>query len=122
MAEKGVLRLLCHDPTLFHGDELAEEDFSVPQFGKLYTALREQTKNGGAPSIALLQGFSGEETSLLTETVSEPFDPANADKALADYIEKIKAAKLVRMQRGENGEDTMRAFAEEQRKRKGYRG
>ena len=121
-AEKGILRILYHDPALFHGGELAEEDFSVPQLGRLYTALREQTKNGGEPSIALLQGFSDDEVSLLTETVSEPFDPANAEKALGDYIEKIRAAKLVRMQRGGNGEETMRAFAEEQRKRKGYRG
>ena len=121
-AEKGVLRLLCHDPTLFHGGELTEADFSVPQFGKFYTALSEQAKRGGTPSVALLQDFSGDEISLLTQIVSEPFDPANSEKALADYIEKIKAAKLVRMQRGENGEDAMRAFAEEKRKSKGYRG
>ena len=121
-AEKGVLRLLYHDPTLFQDRELAEADFSVPQFGKLFAALREQTMRGDAPSVALLQDFTGEEISLLTEIISEPFDPANSDKALTDYIEKIKAAKLVRMQRGENGEDTMRAFAEEKRKSKGYRG
>lgn len=116
------MRLLYHDPTLFQGEELAEADFSVPQFGKLYAALREQTKNGGEPSVALLQGFSGDEVSLLTEIISEPFDPANSAKALADYIEKIKAAKLVRMQRGENGEAALKAFAEDMQKRKGYRG
>ncbi|MGI5979042.1 MAG: DNA primase [Oscillospiraceae bacterium] len=121
-AERGVLRLLYHDPALFRGSDLTEDDFSVPQFGKLYAALREQAEHGSMPSIALLQGFSGEETSLLTEIVSEPFDPANAEKAFADYIEKIRAAKLVRMQRGENGGDTMRAFADELRKSKGYRG
>ncbi len=121
-AEKGVLRLLYHDPTLF-GDEtkLSEGDFSVPQFGKLYAALREQTKAGGPPSIALLQGFSDDEVSLLTEIIEEPFDPARAEKALADYIEKIKAAKLVRLERSGDG-DAMLAYAAEKQKRKGYRG
>lgn len=121
-AERGVLRLLCYDPALFSDEPLTEADFSVPEFGKLYAALREQTRSGGTPSIALLQGFSGAEISLLTEIVSEPFDPTNADKALGDYIEKIKAAKLVRLQRGENSENAMNAFADELRKRKAYRG
>lgn len=122
-AEKGVLRLLYHDPALFGADtQLSEADFSVPQFGKLYTALREQTKSGGVPSIALLQGFSDGEVSLLTEIIDEPFDPARADQALADYIEKIRTAKLVRMERGENGTDALKALSEEMLKRKGYRG
>lgn len=121
-AEKGVLRLLYHDPTLFGAEtNLSEEDFSVPQFGKLYTALREQTKAGGPPSIALLQDFSDDEVSLLTEIIEEPFDPARADQAFADYIEKIKAAKLVRLERSGDG-DAMLAYAAEKQKRKGYRG
>lgn len=97
-AEKGVLRLLYYEPELFESvTGLEEKDFSVSVFGKMFTEIKERTKKGAQPSLALLsESFSNEEISLLTGILNEPQELAKSREALSDYINIIKTEELAR--------------------------
>jgi len=123
-AEKGVLRLLYFEPGLFTGAAgIAEEDFSVPTFGKMFSEIAKRTKTGAQPSLApLSESFSGEEISLLTEILSEPQELAQSKKALDDYINIIKTEKLARRHVGNTDGMELLELAEKLRESKGYGG
>ncbi|MEF9972195.1 MAG: DNA primase, partial [Oscillospiraceae bacterium] len=124
MAEQGLISLLYFDPALFSNtQELSAEDFSVPLLGKLYTELFERSKTGEQPSMALLAGlFSKEEISLLSEILHKPQDLTNGEKALKDYIKKMKTEKLAMQQKSDGDSSTLLEFAKNQKQSKGYGG
>ncbi len=123
-AEKGVLRLLYYDPSLFaNGAEIIGDDFSSELLAKFYEELGQLAKNGAQPSLALLsERFSNEEISILTEILSEPQELSQGEKARNDYIKIIKTEKLARRQtQGGDGID-LNDFASKLRESKGYGG
>lgn len=96
VAEQGIIALLYADNSLFSSNlDLSDEDFSSPALGKIYLELKRQIAAKTAPSVASLAGaLSSEEMSLLTSILQKPQEMANAEKALNDYIYKIKTEKL----------------------------
>lgn len=123
-AEKGILRLLYYEPTLFSDAvELAEEDFSVPLFGKMYREFKERTKYGSQPSLApLAESFTNDEISILTEVLNGPLELSQSEKALNDYINIIKTEKLARQQISSAEENKLLDISNKLRESKSYRG
>jgi len=123
-AEKGILRLLYYEPTLFSDAvELAEEDFSVPLFGKMYREFKELTKYGSQPSLApLAESFTNDEISILTEVLNGPLELSQSEKALNDYINIIKTEKLARQQISSAEENKLLDISNKLRESKSYRG
>ena len=91
-AEKGVLRLVLLDPSLFQqATVLTAEKFSSPLLGKAYRLLRERWKQGLAVQLAALAGeLEPEEMNCLTDIIRQPESIQNGEKAMADYIEIIE--------------------------------
>ncbi len=123
-AEKGVLRLLYYEPSLFkEKTQLQEDDFSSALLARFYTQLSEHTKHGAQPSLALLaERFSNEEISVLTEILNEPQELSQSEKALNDYIKIIKTEKLARKQSGDGDGLDLNEFANKMRESKRYGG
>ena len=98
MAEQGVLRLLLSDPTLYQEAlPLEPEDFSSPFLGKAYGIIRERIMEGRENTAATLAPlFSAEEMGQLMHLLSQPENPADTARSLADYIEKIQTERLKR--------------------------
>ncbi|MEA4895517.1 MAG: DNA primase [Oscillospiraceae bacterium] len=122
-AEKGVLRLLYHDPSLFSGGvEIDGDDFSSELLAKLYEELKQLVTNGSQPSLALLsERFTNEEISVLTEIISEPLELSQGEKALENYINIIKTQRLAR--RNSAGDASiLNELANKMRESKGYGG
>ena len=95
MAEEGVLRLLLRQPELF-GDTppLAEDDFSSPLLGKIFTALWQNRQAGMGGSMAYLGSvLTGEEMDHFTALLQKPEAAASAAAALGDYIGIIQQEK-----------------------------
>jgi len=123
-AEKGVLRLLYCEPSLFADNrQLQEDDFSSSLLARFFTQLNEHTKNGAQPSLALLaEHFTNEEISILTEILNEPQVLSQSEKALNDYIKIIKTEKLARRQNSEGDGPNLNEFANKMRESKRYGG
>ncbi len=94
-AEEGVCRLLFLDPGLCKGKKMPPpEDFSSPALAKIYAVLLEKQKNGDIISIASMSAaLPPQEVSLLAELLQKPEALRNGDKALSDYIERIRQQK-----------------------------
>ncbi len=118
-AEEGVLRLMMRDPGLFRGDiGLAQQDFSAPALGNIFSLLLERIAAGESVFLPTLAGrLSQEEMSLLTRIDQEPENTANSDRALADYIKIIQEEKRKRTPGGD-----FARLAEEIKRQKGYGG
>ena len=96
MAEEGVIRLLLHDDSLFPDESpLAEEDFSSPLLGKIFSLLW-QHRHSAYPMAALSASLSGEEMSHLTALIQKPESTANSEKSLQDYLRIIREEKMKR--------------------------
>ena len=93
LAEEGVLRLLTLDDSLFGGEPpLAESDFSSPLLGRFFTALWQQSRNGGVRVSALDGQFSSDELGHLAGILQKPEsnDHTAREKALRDYLGVIR--------------------------------
>ena len=92
MAEEGVIRLLLLDSTLFPPEPpLAEEEFSSPLLGKVFTLLWSAKYQGRDVSLAALAGeLSSQEMSHMTAVCQKPESVRNGRQALADYIRVIQ--------------------------------
>ena len=123
-AEKGILRLLYYEPSLFsETKDLSGEDFSVPLFGNLFREFKESSKHGSQPSLVpLAERFSNEEISILTEILNEPQELSQSAKALNDYINIIKTEKLTRQQENGTEENRLLEMSKKLRESKSYRG
>lgn len=118
-AEEGVIRLLYLDPALVRNAELpAPEEFSSPVLGHIYSVLRDKIDRGETPSAATLGGaLDGQEMSLLVRLLQKPELLSKGDRALADYIKRIRERK----EQGKQVSD-LRALADKLRETKGYEG
>ena len=118
-AEEGVIRLLYLDPALARNAELpAPEEFSSPVLGHIYSVLRDKIDRGETPSAATLGGaLDGQEMSLLVRLLQKPELLSKGDRALADYIKRIRERK----EQGRQVSD-LRALADKLRETKGYEG
>lgn len=123
-AEEGVIRLLWSEPELFTGKTpLDQEDFSSPLLGRFYQELLSMSGKGIKPSPDLLADkFTGEEISHLVELIQKPQEPRNSEKALSDYINKIKTEKLASRGSADSGENEMLEMSKRLRESKGYGG
>ena len=118
-AEEGLIRLLYLDPALARNAELpAPEEFSSPALGHIYSVLRDKIDRGETPSAATLGGaLDGQEMSLLVRLLQKPELLSKGDRALADYIKRIRERK----EQGKQVSD-LRALADKLRETKGYEG
>ena len=118
-AEEGLIRLLYLDPALARNAELpAPEEFSSPALGHIYSVLRDKIDRGETPSTATLGGaLDGQEMSLLVRLLQKPELLSKGDRALADYIKRIRERK----EQGKQVSD-LRALADKLRETKGYEG
>lgn len=118
-AEEGIIRLLYLDPALAKSAALpAPEEFSSPALGHIYSVLRDKIKRGETPSTATLGGaLTGQEMSLLVSLLQKPELLSRGDRALADYIKRIRE----RREQGRQVSD-LRALADKLRETKGYEG
>ena len=118
-AEEGIVRLLYLDPALAKSAALpAPEEFSSPALGHIYSVLRDKIERGETPSTATLGGaLTGQEMSLLVSLLQKPELLSRGDRALADYIKRIRE----RREQGRQVSD-LRALADKLRETKGYEG
>ena len=92
-AEKGILRLLLTDDTLFSDTiPIPPERFSSPLLSRAYQRLWEVHAAGSRPMISSLgEEFSREEIDCLTAVCQEPISAQHAQQALTDYINVINS-------------------------------
>ncbi len=118
-AEEGVIRILYLDQGLCRGKELpAPEEFSSPALARIYSVMKDKFEKGEVISMASMSAvLLPQEAALLASVLQKPEALRNGERALADYIDRIK-------QRGElakSGED-LRALANKYKETKGYEG
>lgn len=118
-AEEGIIRLLLLDAELIKSaEDLSESDFTSPFLAKLFTIIksrREALRPITEASIAT--ELSGAEASQLTTIAQKPESLANGERAMRDYIEKIRTEKLKK-----NSDRDLLAVSEKYREKKGYGG
>lgn len=116
MAEEGVIRLLLLDGALADRcRDLDSEDFSSPFLGRMYQLLMEAWNEGQALTAAALAArCTPEEMSHLSGVLQKPESPANAERALEDYIQVIRRSAEKR--RGEEPDDPLLAAVEKYKK------
>jgi DNA primase len=102
-AEEGVIRLLVLDNELFDLTkelQFSEEDFSSPFLAKLYGIMLRRRSTGMDTSPAsLLTELTNAEASQLSVIIQRPESLPNGNKAMRDYITKIRAERLKRSAR-----------------------
>lgn len=116
MAEEGVIRLLLLDGALADRcRDLSPEDFSSPFLGRMYQIFMESWDEGQTLTAAALAArCTPEETSHLSGVLQKPESPANAERALEDYIQVIRRSAEKR--RGEKPDDPLLAAVEKYKK------
>ncbi len=120
MAEEGLIRLLYMDSSLFGAvPPLEEGDFSSPLLGKIFALL--WARRSSSHRLSILSGeLTGEEMSHLTALLQKPESPANARKALEDYVGIIKEETKKRTI--DEGADPLALALERNKAKKGYGG
>ena len=95
------------------------EDFTSPDLAAIYRVLREKIQRHETVSAAgLTEYLTQGQMSLLVKLLQKPEQLANGERALADYIEKLREQQQER--RGESGD--LRQLAQQLRERKGFKG
>ena len=120
MAEEGLIRLLYMDSSLFGAaPPLDEGDFSSPLLGKIFALL--WARRDSSHRLSILSGeLTGEEMSHLTALLQKPESPANAQRALEDYVSIIKEEKDKRTI--DDGADPLALALERNKGKKQYGG
>ena len=118
-AEEGLIRILYTDPELCRKTALPDASvFSSELLGGIYSCIVEKSRRGESTDAAFLAGvLSPEESSALIGIIDQPVGKTNRERALQDYIRKIKQRYEQR-----NSKQDLRSIAEEQKKTKGYKG
>jgi DNA primase len=116
VAEEGVIRLLANDSELFKVAEelnLVEEDFTSPFLRHVYGILRRRKTAGlESPLPSVLAELEKAEASQFTKIMQKPEILANADKAMKDYIDKIRTEKIRKSSSKDNDKDKENAILE----------
>lgn len=117
--EEGVIRLLMKDPAVADKIPLEEKDFTSPFLAKLFSIIMERIGGGEAVTEAAIAPLlTSAEASHFSKILARPVSAAQADKALVDYIEKIRSAKKTEI----TDDDALIRFSEKQKKTKSYGG
>ena len=118
-AEEGIIRLMFLDQGLFKGKNLpSPTEFSSEVLAKIYSVLKAKFENGDIISTATMSAvLSPQEASLLAGILQKPEALRNGEKALADYIERIKKQRELT-----NSSEDLRKLAERLKETKGYEG
>ena len=117
-AEEGLIRLLFLDPGLFRGRDRPDSTiFSSKVLKNIFDVLYEKFERREPLSIAGIgQALSPQEISLLVKIIQKPEMLRNGDKALNDYLERIKQQSI------DSTEQDLRALANRLKETKGYEG
>lgn len=118
-AEEGIIRLLFLDQGIFRDKELPDpEEFSSPELSKIYAVLKNKYENAGIISTATMgAALEPQEAALLAAILQKPEMLRNGEKALSDYIERIRQRNKIK----NSGED-LRDLANRLKETKGYGG
>ena len=118
-AEEGIIRLLYLDQGICRGKTLPEpEEFSSAVLAKIYSLLKSKFEKGEIISMATMSAaLLPQEASLLAAILQKPEMLRNGEKALADYIGRIK-----RQNELANSSEDLRALANKLKETKGYEG
>ncbi len=118
-AEEGIIRILYLDQGLCRGKELPPpEMFSSPALARIYSVLKGKFENGDIISMASMSAaLLPQEAALLASVLQKPEALRNGDKALADYIERIKNRHELKQSGGD-----LRQLANRLKETKGYEG
>lgn len=117
--EEGVIRLLFKDPAVADRVTLSEEEFTSPFLRKVFALIMERIKSGEAVSeAAILPALNVDEASHLGKILCKPETAAQSEKAMQDYINKIRSAKRTEL----SDDEALIKFSELQKKTKGYGG
>ena len=118
-AEQGLIRLLYLEPVLSRSAALpAPEDFSSGALAHIYSVLLDKARRGESLSTATLgDTLSGDEMSLLVRLLQEPETLAHGERALQDYIDRIRERREEKTEAGD-----LRALARKMKEKKGYKG
>jgi DNA primase len=116
LAEEGVLGILTAYPDMEPMTaELTPEDFSSEFSSKAFKLIRDRIRQGKSVEIPMLQEqLTADEISRLTQIASRPGSRANSEKAMADYIEKIKQSKIK-----SQGADVLQSYYDAIKQKKG---
>ncbi len=119
VAEEGVIRLLCLDPGLARSARLPKpEEFSSPELARIYTVLLSRLARGQDVSANVLGGeLEAKEISLLVNIQSRPEALSNSERALGDYINRIRGRRSAA-----EGETDLMKILEEKRKQESKEG
>ncbi len=118
-AEEGLIRLLYLEPSLANNAALPPpEDFSAPVLAHIYTVLRDKARRGDSLSTATLSGeLSGQEMSLLVQLLQKPERLSSGERAMSDYIAKMREAKDIR-----DSKNDLLGYLKKQREKMGIEG
>jgi len=118
-AEEGLIRLLYLEPSLANNAALPPpEDFSAPVLAHIYTVLRDMARRGDSLSTATLSGeLSGQEMSLLVQLLQKPERLSSGERAMNDYIAKMREAKDIR-----DSKNDLLGYLKKQREKMGIEG
>ncbi len=118
-AEEGIIRLIILDQGLCKGKSLPDPtEFSSPVLAKIYSVLKSKFENGDIISMATMSAaLTPQEVSLLAGILQKPEALRNGEKALSDYIERIRKQRELT----DSSED-LRQLAEKLKQTKGYEG
>ena len=118
-AEEGIIRILYLDQGLCRGKELPPpEIFSSPALARIYSVLKEKFENGDIISMASMSAaLLPQEAALLASVLQKPEALRNGDKALADYIERVRDRHELKQSDGD-----LRQLANRLKETKGYEG
>ena len=118
-AEEGLIRLLYLDPSLAKSAALPPpEEFSAPVLAHIYTVLRDKARRGDGLSTATLSAdLSGQEMSLLVQLLQKPERLSNGERAMNDYIAKMREARDIR-----DSKDDLLGYLKKQREKMGIEG
>ena len=118
-AEEGIVRLLFLDQGLFKGKELpGPEEFSSSALAEIYSVLKSKFENGDIISTATMSAsLTPELASLLAGILQKPEALRNGERALSDYIARIRRQREL----ADTSAD-LRQLAERLKETKGYEG
>ena len=118
-AEEGLIRLLYLDQGICRGRTLpGPEEFSSPVLARIYSVLKSKFEKGEIISMATVSAvLQPQEASLLASILQKPEMLRNGEKALSDYIGRIKRQNEL----ARSAED-LRELANRLKETKGYEG
>lgn len=97
-AEEGIIRLLVLDNELFNTADdmgLNEGEFTSPFLLKVFRLIQKRRNDGmDASPAALLAGLSNAEASHFSQLIQKPESLSNGEKAMRDYIDKIRSERI----------------------------